>query len=1048
MSDLAETFQNDISQIFNERGLLRTELIAKEKLLTDALAQKNSLTQSVKQIRIEKDELFIQNQKLKQEKLAAEAEKSASTIHVTILKEEKNLLEEKLYQLTQEYEQSRLQIDGLNRENHLLKNQTQHVPIPIHQTIDHRYELDELKKRNVELEQSKDNLLNRHKNELQLLKNELNAKDNQIAAFQQLISQYEEKFTNNEKYQQELEQRIDDISRSCRSQVPDKLTLTNDELRTIETDPNSSTILAIYRSSKSLFDILVDYARLQKQNENLIAIKEKIDSQRRSNEIHLHQIQAENQQLKIQNERLQFLADSRQTEYEQAIRDKQNLFKEKLELDRQHQQKLREFDDCLDDRNNMRAQIFHLLEQDNIKGNWRSNIDQDILVRQGVVTFNSVEELYEQYMKTLADIRETDRFIVELEETHAKEIDQLTQRELVLKENFEQIQMKLEQTKTDFNIQSLAKQVLDREQQDHGPKIQTNVSSCQTDLNFHDLKTNEQTILKLKQISDEKTNELQRINDDFKLVQQKFDHAQRQTIVDKQKIEELQRMLDESLQRTNALLSDIQTTEITCEQLREQNQLIRTEYDQLVTTISNLRSEIDNVQIEKQQMTEFQEQVLNRIKQDIEIKNASQDDNLLNTRLQQSVDELNSIMKDCIKQTEFGSGTPNHLANLTKLEILYRQLQQRHQYDLEQHFAITESLKIKAKDAQNELIKFQRQYDEMSSKYQDEQKQSANKIAELESKLRNADTTTVLTRLLPSATLETRLKEEEERTQQLRNWTNKLTEKIENIQKQMTSEKKEYEDKMEQMRQELRDSRNENDAIEKRLENIQEEHEKSLNEYKEKEETLQMEIYKLKIEFDSSQMTNQSLKETINLKENEIQALHDRILDFETKTLNLEKEFFELKDKYARQTKEHNLPISEPPSPAINQPDLSIEENSLEASVELKTPGKRRRIASTGERTPMKLRYLRSQSVDCQSTITNTDEPTEDNDDAMSTCSEPPSAKKRKRRGADTPRLPAVDEEGDTNDGTNFQGSSAATPTYNLRSRTRRLPKLQPNQTT
>lgn len=40
-----------------------------------------------------------------------------------------------------------------------------------------------------------------------------------------------------------------------------------------------------------------------------------------------------------------------------------------------------------------------------------------------------------------------------------------------------------------------------------------------------------------------------------------------------------------------------------------------------------------------------------------------------------------------------------------------------------------------------------------------------------------------------------------------------------------------------------------------------------------------MEIYKLKIEFDSSQMTNQSLKETINLKENEIQALHDRILD-------------------------------------------------------------------------------------------------------------------------------------------------------------------------
>jgi len=73
-----------------------------------------------------------------------QAEKSASTIHVTILKEEKTLLEEKLYQLTQEYEQARLQIDDLNRENHRFKSQTQHVSIPIHQTIDHRYELDEV----------------------------------------------------------------------------------------------------------------------------------------------------------------------------------------------------------------------------------------------------------------------------------------------------------------------------------------------------------------------------------------------------------------------------------------------------------------------------------------------------------------------------------------------------------------------------------------------------------------------------------------------------------------------------------------------------------------------------------------------------------------------------------------------------------------------------------------------------------------------------------------------------------------------------------------
>ncbi|CAF3724649.1 unnamed protein product [Rotaria sp. Silwood1] len=268
-----------------------------------------------------------------------------------------------------------------------------------------------------------------------------------------------------------------------------------------------------------------------------------------------------------------------------------------------------------------------------------------------------------------------------------------------------------------------------------------------------------------------------------KLIQQKLDYAQRQNVNDKQKIDDFQRIVDESLQRTNSLLTNVQTYELTCEQLREQNQTIQHEYDQLLSTVSNLKTEIDKLQNEKQQMSQLQEQVLNRIKQDIEIKTNNQEENLLNTRLQQSVEELNSIMKDCIKQTELTNGTPAHIANLTKLEILYRQLQQRHQYDLEQHFAITESLRIKAKDAQNDVQKLERQCEEMRSKFHEEQMKSAAKIAELESKLRNADTTTVLTRLLPSATLENRLKEEEERTQQLRNWTNKLTEKIENIQK-------------------------------------------------------------------------------------------------------------------------------------------------------------------------------------------------------------------------------------------------------------------------
>jgi len=145
-------------------------------------------------------------------------------------------------------------------------------------------------------------------------------------------------------------------------------------------------------------------------------------------------------------------------------------------------------------------------------------------------------------------------------------------------------------------------------------------------------------------------------------------------------------------------------------------------------------------------MSELQEQVLNRIKQDIETKRNNQEENLLNTRLQESVEELNVkfyilktkfqisffdfqlIMKDCVKQTELTNGTPAHVANLTKLEILYRQLQQRHQYDLEQHFAITESLKIKAKDAQNDLQKVERQCEEMRLKFDEEQIKSAAKV--------------------------------------------------------------------------------------------------------------------------------------------------------------------------------------------------------------------------------------------------------------------------------------------------------------------------------
>ena len=223
--------------------------------------------------------------------------------------------------------------------------------------------------------------------------------------------------------------------------------------------------------------------------------------------------------MRVQNERLQFLADNRQNEYEQAIRDKQSLFKEKIELEKQVQQKERELDDCLDDRTNMRAQIFHLLDQGNVKGQLRSLPpipDDDVFGRQGVVTFQSVDELYEQYMKCLADIRETDRFIVELEETHNKELKEIAQREFLLKENVDELKKLLEQTRTDLNIQTLAKQVLDREHSASPTKPPSRSTALQTELSGKDLQHFETKLQKTQTIVEEKESQLHRLRDEMK----------------------------------------------------------------------------------------------------------------------------------------------------------------------------------------------------------------------------------------------------------------------------------------------------------------------------------------------------------------------------------------------------------------------------------------------------------------------------------------------------------------------------------------------------
>lgn len=53
---------------------------------------------------------------------------------------------------------------------------------------------------------------------------------------------------------------------------------------------------------------------------------------------------------------------------------------------------------------------------------------------------------------------------------------------------------------------------------------------------------------------------------------------------------------------------------------------------------------MDQIQIEKEQINQLQEDVLTRIRQDMDTRRSNQEENLLNTRLQESVEELNVNM--------------------------------------------------------------------------------------------------------------------------------------------------------------------------------------------------------------------------------------------------------------------------------------------------------------------------------------------------------------------------------------------------------------------
>ncbi|CAF0783084.1 unnamed protein product [Didymodactylos carnosus] len=1085
------SFQSDISQILVERGQLRTELLAKEKVLNDYLQQRNTLTNTLKQVRNEKDDLLVKCQKLKQEKLSAESEKGANTIHVTILKEEKNILEQKLLESTQLQEEYRMKNDELSRQlfhsqQQLLKRRSiSPSSHPLNSTATNE-QLKEIKKRNMELEKLIESIHNNYKTELQVVRDESDVKDAQLNELNNLVNHYEKKVEEKEKNCKELGQRLNDLGKSCRSQMPDKLTLSEEDRRTIENDPDFSSVLFIYKSSKSLFDILVDYSLLQKQIETLTSAKEKIELHHRQNEKVLRQAHCDLTELKTQHERLKIIKERLQFDYEECIKGKQLILKEKNELDKRLHHVQKEFDDCLDDCNNMRSQIYYLFENNCIKGNLPSYdqrfLTDDVSERLGVVTFSTVEELYEQYMKSISEIRETDRLYSELEEKTRQTMNEMEEKNFELKSHLDKLKLKLDETKTDIRIETLAKELMEQQRQ-RATSATENIGSslstfiCQTDLTLSDIKLMESTVKQFEQTTAEIQIERTRTNDQTIHLQRQIDHYQLQNDLDRQKLSELQTTCDEYQRSITSILNDVQTSETNCQELKSKNRELQHNYDLAMGNLNDLKREYDKLELDNQHMKNLQDEFLERLKSDIDTKLNERQENNINEKLNRSIEELNIIMKDCVKQTERCTNTSADTSSLTKMEIVYRQLQQRHQHDIEQHHSIAESLRLKLRDCQNELKRAQSEHDKICDSLETERSVYVTKVAELEEKLRSADTTTIVTRLLPSATLENRLKEEEEQTASLRSFNVKLNDKIDAIQKLMTSDKKLYEEKMNGILKELQDTRNDRDVLEKKIADLNDEQQRLVNEFKEKEDAFEMDIFKLKADIDNLKSTNETLKQTVSSRENDLDFLQQTVADYEKKLTDLEKEYHLLKEKSAQYVRQSGLPTSDLETKIsdwdVHQEDFdssqltTADEYAFQTSdhlspndevVQPKTPRKRFRLASTGEQTPtttMQLRSKRSSSVDSQNLMRfdssrDQDNDVDDNDDAqsvISTQSEPASTKKRKVEIPEY-KLPAVQEEVIQGEEDVPKDGASQQIAYHTRSRLRKQTRLQPNQTT
>lgn len=86
---------------------------------------------------------------------------------------------------------------------------------------------------------------------------------------------------------------------------------------------------------------------------------------------------------------------------------------------------------------------------------------------------------------------------------------------------------------------------------------------------------------------------------------------------------------------------EAQQTELNSEKWKEEARLNQENVERLSQQIVSLKNEIEKFRLEKETSTKIHDEIVERIRKDVETKNECAEENFLNAKLQQSVDELN-----------------------------------------------------------------------------------------------------------------------------------------------------------------------------------------------------------------------------------------------------------------------------------------------------------------------------------------------------------------------------------------------------------------------